>query len=126
MVIANPSTWVLPGLHAVPYGFRGTPDANAALRAYLALPITALLGREDTGTDSLSSEPEAVAQGINRLERGRNTFAKARAAAEAHLPVRLDAFRSDWSGHNSARMFDSAQAAQLCADLGQLMPSACL
>jgi hypothetical protein len=103
---------VLPSLHdAVPYGFGGTPDAEAALRAYLALPITALLGRDDTGTENLSSEPEAVAQGINRLERGRNTFAKAKAVA-ATLGCRFGWSLSEVPGvgHDSARMFDSAQA----------------
>ena len=111
-VIANPSTWVLPSLQdAVPHGFGGTPDSAAALRAYLALPITVLLGGEDTGTDNLSSEPEAVAQGETRLARGRNAFARATAAA-AQLGSRLG-----WTlievpgvGHDSARMFDSAEA----------------
>jgi alpha-beta hydrolase superfamily lysophospholipase len=114
-VIANPSTWVLPSTEdAVPYGFGGTPGADAALRAYLALPITALLGLEDTGTENLSSEAEAVAQGPTRLERGRNTFAKAKAAA-----VRLDC-RFGWRlaevpgvGHDSAGMFSSPQAAMI-------------
>src|SRR5262249_27439663 len=83
-LIANPSTWVLPSLQdAVPYGFGGTPDGERALRAYLELPVTVLLGAEDIGTDNLSSEAEAVAQGINRRERGRNTFAKAKAAAQS-------------------------------------------
>jgi alpha-beta hydrolase superfamily lysophospholipase len=111
-VIANPSTWVLPSTaDAVPYGFAGSPHAEQALRTYLALPITVLLGTDDTGTDNLSSEPEAVAQGLNRLERGRNTFAKAKAAAAA-----LDS-RFGWKlaevpavGHDSAGMFASTQA----------------
>src|SRR5262249_12488038 len=47
IVIANPSTWVLPSLQdAVPYGFKGAPGAEALLRAYLAVPIVALLGLE--------------------------------------------------------------------------------
>jgi alpha-beta hydrolase superfamily lysophospholipase len=111
-VIANPSTWVLPGTHdAVPYGFGGTPDAEGLLRAYLALPITLLLGADDIGTDNLSSEAEALAQGINRRERGRNTFAKAKAAAQAWR------CRFAWRlaevpgvGHDSAAMFASDQA----------------
>jgi dienelactone hydrolase len=111
-VIANPSTWVLPSTEdAVPYGFAGAPDAEQTLRTYLALPITVLLGADDTGTDNLSSEPEAVAQGVNRLERGRNTFAKAKAAAAAL------GGRFNWKlvevpgvGHDSAGMFASKQA----------------
>jgi hypothetical protein len=82
LVIANPSTWVPPSTRdAVPYGFAATPNAEAALRAYLALPITVLLGANDTGTSNLASEPEASAQGPTRFERGRNTFAQAKAAA---------------------------------------------
>jgi dienelactone hydrolase len=111
-VIANPSTWVLPSTaDAVPYGFAGAPNAEQMLRSYLALPITVLLGADDTGTDNLSSEPEAVAQGLNRLERGRTTFAKAKAAATAL------GWRFSWNlaevpgvGHDSAGMFASKQA----------------
>jgi hypothetical protein len=113
VVIANPSTWVLPSTQdAVPYGFGGTPEPDKALRAYLELPITALLGTDDIGTHNLSSEPEAVAQGVNRLERGRNIFAKAQAAA------RERGWRFGWRlvevpgvGHNAAEMFGSSQAA---------------
>jgi alpha-beta hydrolase superfamily lysophospholipase len=112
LVIANPSTWVLPSVtDAVPYGFGGAPDAEASVHAYLALPITALLGAEDTGTENLSSEAEAVAQGPTRLQRGRNAFAKAKAAAQA-LGCRFG-----WTiaevpgvGHDSAGMFSSQQA----------------
>jgi pimeloyl-ACP methyl ester carboxylesterase len=114
-VVANPSTWVLPSLHdAVPYGFGGTPYPEKALRAYLEFPITALLGTDDIGTHNLSSEPEAVAQGINRLERGRKTFVKAQAVARAH------GWRFGWKlvevpgvGHNALEMFGSSQAAAI-------------
>jgi hypothetical protein len=111
-VIANPSTWVLPSLDvAVPYGFGGTPDAENALRAYLALAVTVLLGGDDTGTDNLSSEPEAVAQGIHRLARGRNTFAKAKAAAASlGCPFGWSLAEVPGVGHDSARMFDSREA----------------
>jgi len=113
IVIANPSTWVLPSLtDAAPYGFGKVPDAEAALRAYLALPITVLLGGADTGTHNLSSEPEAVAQGANRLMRGRTTFAKAQAAAREH------GWTFGWTeaevpavGHSATKMFASHQAA---------------
>jgi len=112
-VIANPSTWVLPSAQAaVPYGFAGTPDAEATLRAYLALPVTVLLGTEDTGTSNLSSEPEAVAQGATRFERGHKTFAKAKAAAVAlGCPFGWRLAEVPGIGHDSAGMFDSPQAA---------------
>ena len=58
IVIANPSTWVEPSLDvAAPYGFAGVyPPAQgeAALRRYLALPITVLLGGNDTGSANLA------------------------------------------------------------------------
>jgi hypothetical protein len=111
-VIANPSTWVLPSEQdAVPYGFGGTPNAPRALRNYLALPITVLLGAEDTNSENLSSEAEAVAQGINRRERGRNTFAKAKAAAQSRgCPFAWKLAEVPGVGHDSARMFASIQA----------------
>ncbi len=112
IVIANPSTWVLPSEQdAVPYGFGGTPDAGTALRAYLELPITVLLGADDTGTEHLSSEAEAVAQGATRLERGRNAFAKAKEAAQS-LRCRFGWTLSEVPGvgHDSAAMFISTQA----------------
>lgn len=111
-VIANPSTWVLPSIaDAVPYGLGGSPEAEQRLRHYLALSITVLLGLEDTGTDNLSSEPEAVAQGVNRLERGRNTFARAQASARAlGGPFRWTLAEVPGVGHDSARMFASRQA----------------
>lgn len=111
-VVANPSTWVLPSVEdVVPYGFGGTPDADAALRAYLALPITVLLGSGDTGTENLSSEAEAVAQGPTRLRRGRNTFAKAKeAATKRGCPFGWKIAEVPGVGHDSAGMFASPQA----------------
>ena len=111
-VIANPSTWVLPSLEdTVPYGFAGSPNAEQTLRTYLSLPITVLLGTDDTGTNNLSSEPEAVAQGVNRLERGRNAFAKAKAAAKTiGGPFRWSLAEVPGVGHDSAGMFASQQA----------------
>jgi hypothetical protein len=112
LVIANPSTWVLPSLEdAVPYGFGGTSDAESALRSYLGRPITVLLGADDTGTNNLSSEPDAAAQGVNRLERGRNTFARAKAAAD-RLGCRFGWRLAEVAGvgHDSARMFASREA----------------
>ncbi|HYD08290.1 MAG TPA: hypothetical protein VEC60_21325 [Reyranella sp.] len=111
-IVANPSTWVAPSLtDAVPFGFGGTPDAENALRAYLERPVVALLGQEDTGTHNLSSEPEAVALGATRLERGRNTFAKAKAVAqERGWPFGWQLVEVPGIGHNAALMFSSPQA----------------
>jgi hypothetical protein len=113
IVIANPSSWVLPSLSEdAPYGFGRVPDAEAALRAYLALPITVLLGGSDTGQHNLSAEPEAVAQGPNRLMRGRNTFDNARRVAHER------GWTFGWMesevpgvGHSATKIFASPQAA---------------
>jgi len=111
IVIANPSTWVLPSTsEAAPYGFGKLPDPEHALRAYLALPITVLLGASDTGSHDLSMEPEALAQGADRLTRGRNTFAMAEAVAREH------GWTFGWQkaevpgvGHSATKMFRSSQ-----------------
>jgi hypothetical protein len=112
IVIANPSTWVLPSTtEAAPYGFGKLPDAERALRTYLALPITVLLGDRDTGSHDLSTEPEALAQGANRLMRGRNSFAMAETVAREH------GWTFGWHkaevpgvGHSATKMFKSSQA----------------
>ncbi len=87
IVIANPSTHVLPGTEErAPYGFGGMPGAfpgEAALRAYLAAPVTVYLGGEDTGKRLLTSNEQAVRQGENRLDRGRRTFRAARMRADS-------------------------------------------
>jgi hypothetical protein len=113
IVIANPSTWVLPTVDvAAPYGFGKVPDGEQALRRYLALPVTVLLGQFDTGQENLSNEPEAMAQGENRLSRGRNAFTMAEAAARQH------GWTLGWTkaevpavGHNAYKMFGSSEAA---------------
>jgi hypothetical protein len=81
------------------------------LRAYLALPITVLLGADDTGSRDLSMEPEALAQGANRLMRGRNTFAMAESVAREHGWT-FGGHKAEVPGvgHSSTRMFKSSQA----------------
>ena len=118
IIIANPSTWVLPSVaDAAPYGFGKLPDPEHALRAYLALPITVLLGANDTGLENLSSEPEALAQGANRLVRGRNAFAMAESAA--HERGWVFGWRKaevPGVGHSTTRMLGSKQAAEALRD----------
>lgn len=113
LVIANPSTWVLPTVDvAAPYGFGKVPDGEQALRRYLALPVTVLLGQFDTGSENLSNEPEAMAQGENRLSRGRNAFAMAQAAARQHgWPLGWTKAEVPAVGHNALKMYGSSEAA---------------
>lgn len=86
IVIANPSTYVLPTTEeAAPYGFGDLPaalDATELMRSYLAAPVTVYLGDEDTGSDDLTSNEQADRQGGNRLDRGQRTFDFARREAE--------------------------------------------
>jgi pimeloyl-ACP methyl ester carboxylesterase len=110
IVIANPSTWVMPNTtDDLPDGFGGVPDADRALRAYLALPILVLLGQDDTGSRYLDVSPKAMAQGPYRLARGRNAFGAAKAMAESRgwtFGWRLVEVPS--VGHSAANMFKAA------------------
>ncbi|MCZ0960679.1 alpha/beta hydrolase [Paracoccus benzoatiresistens] len=85
VVIANPSTYVLPSMEEkVPYGFSGLPPkaATELTREYLAAPVTIFLGEEDTGDKDLARNDQAERQGENRLDRGERTFELARQVAE--------------------------------------------
>lgn len=117
IVIANPSTWVMPSAtDAAPFGFGfggfGTArDADDALRAYLAQPITVLLGTADTGNRHLVRGRMADAQGPTRHARGLHAFQAARAAAESR------GWAFGWRlvevpgvGHDAPRMFASPEA----------------
>jgi acetyl esterase/lipase len=123
IVIANPSTWVLPSTkEAAPFGFSdiGTPEASEqALRAYLALPITVLLGGMDTGTHNLTITPQAMAQGPNRLSRGHNTFLMAQTAARSH------SWQFGWHlveipgvGHDATAMFSASKTVESLMAVG--------
>ena len=90
IVVASPSTWVLPSLtEDAPYGFDGLgtdAEEREALREYLALPMTILLGSEDDDPNDpdLATGAAAMRQGSNRLERGINTFEMGQEVAEAN------------------------------------------
>ncbi|RWB14361.1 MAG: hypothetical protein EOQ40_30510 [Mesorhizobium sp.] len=93
LVVANPSTYVLPSLaEAVAYGLGcvnsgcvyTTDQATQELKAYLALPLTIYLGEEDTGDTDLNESEAAMRQGATRLDRGKFTFELAEAVANAN------------------------------------------
>jgi len=114
IVVANPSTWVMPSLtEAVPFGFGGIEPkdhAEETLRAYLARPLVVLLGEADTDTHNLAMSPEAMAQGPYRLARGRNAFTAAQAAAASHnWPFGWTLVEVPGVGHNATAMFDASQ-----------------
>ena len=71
-----------------------------------------LLGEADTKrTENLRQTPEADAQGMNRLERGKNFFAVAQEkAAEMDVPFNWQAATVSGVGHDGAAMADAALA----------------
>lgn len=122
IVIANPSSWLLPTTaERFPYGFGGLPAALSDERArqrFLAQPITVFLGTADTGAADLSMTAGARRQGEHRYARGRNAFELATRTAQAH------GWTFGWRlvevpgvGHSARRMYEAAQAARaLCPD----------
>lgn len=118
IVIANPSTYVLPSTEGPPpYGFRGLKDGSGLLRAYLARPITLLLGDEDTGSKNLAEGAAADRQGVTRIDRGRRTFAAARAiAATRGWSFGWTLMEVPGVGHNARSMFAGKEAARAVLD----------
>lgn len=117
VVVANPSTWVLPDTKtAIPFGFGGlgTDEVEErALRAYLAEPLMVLLGQDDVRQRWLAQGKQGRAQGDNRYDRGTHAFHAAEEVAK----------RNGWTfgwklievpgvGHDAAAMFDSPQAVE--------------
>ncbi len=114
IIVANPSTWVLPSLTVdAPFGLHGTEAAtDDALRAYLGRPITVLLGTHDVGSADLTTGSEARAQGPNRYERGLRTFQMAQDVARSHgWPFGWTLGEVPGVGHSARAMYSSAQAA---------------
>ena len=114
IVLANPSTWVMPSTDSsVPFGFGSIDpprDAEQALRAYLAEPVVVALGGADTGTKSLDMSAEAMAQGPYRLARGQNAFKTAQAvAASRGWPLRWSLVEVPGVGHDATRMLAAPQ-----------------
>lgn len=80
IVAANAGWYTFPSATTpFPYGLAGADLGAERLREAFARPLTILLGREDTDTQSedLRRTPEALAQGPHRLARGERFFAAA-------------------------------------------------
>lgn len=81
---ANAGWYMMPELGVdFPYGLKGTPMNEAALRGAFARPMVVLLGEADTDANhmSLRHSPESDAQGLDRFARGQFFFAHARETA---------------------------------------------
>jgi glycerophosphoryl diester phosphodiesterase len=117
IVAANPGTHLVPTREQrFPYGFGALPDEfsnDAALRRYLAQPLTLYLGTADTVVDdNLTVSPEANVQGAVRLERGRKTFESARQLAhERGWAFHWRLVEAAGIKHDHTLMFNHLQAA---------------
>jgi pimeloyl-ACP methyl ester carboxylesterase len=114
VVVANPSSYVRPDLEEnSPYGFDHMGDRateEEMLRAYLAAPMTIYLGGEDTGDAYLMTNPPAMRQGENRLERGENVFEEGREMAERNgWTFNWRLVIADEVGHQAGRMMRSPE-----------------
>jgi hypothetical protein len=132
-VIANPSTYLYFGddrPSAVPdrsavnrwrYGFEGAPPyvdggPGESLKRYLARDVTIVLGRQDSDHAALLLEinPGAMAQGVNRLERGRNYDAHVRRHARAAgRPARHRLIQLAGVGHAARDVLTAPQTRSL-------------
>lgn len=114
-VTANAGSYAFPRLDIdYPFGLRGTPVDEAALKAVLAKPVIVLLGDADTDPrhSSLPRGANADRQGPHRLARGQAFHAAGRAtAAEMGVPYGWVVREVPGVGHQNGRM--AAAAAQL-------------
>lgn len=108
IVAANAGWYMLPDLSVgFPYGLKGAPVSGADLRHALALPMTILLGTADTDLvkHALRHTPEADAQGLHRLARGRYFYARAREVSqEMGVPLGWSIATAPDVDHNNAAM----------------------
>ncbi len=97
-----------------PYGFGNLPEElgnDAALKRFLAQPLTLFQGTADTGEANLDKSAPAMRQGATRIERGRENFRRAQELAVAKgWPFNWSLVEAADIGHDSAKMFGHANA----------------
>jgi pimeloyl-ACP methyl ester carboxylesterase len=107
-VAANAGWYTLPDLaEPFPYGLAGADESEADVRAWLAKPLTVLLGEDDEDPDgaALRRTPEAMRQGPHRVARGRTFFEKGKAlAAQMDAPFGWDLMFVPGVAHDQAAM----------------------
>lgn len=113
-VIAGPSTWVWPSDAAAPFGFGGmySPGAemDAAIKAYLSLPITVYCGELDNDPEDpdLGDPDNLLGQGTDRLDRAENVYAAAQAAASSYgIPLAWQFYIAPGVGHAGTSMLNA-------------------
>lgn len=114
IVVANPGSYVMPSLEVeAPRGFGEVYSGaagEAALRRYLAAPLTILLG-EDDFAEAVGDSAETKAQGLTRLARGLNAFEQGRQlAARNDWPFHWRLIVVPGVGHSSKKLYASPQA----------------
>lgn len=119
IVAANPGSHLFPRTDwKFGYGFGGLPAElgdEAALRRYLAAPLTLYLGTGDilTDTANLDRSPAALLQGPHRLARGRACFAFAqKLAAERGWAFNWRKVETPGIGHDGGGMFAAPEMAE--------------
>jgi len=111
IVAANPGSLLFPTEKMpFPYGFGELPKelgGDAALKRFLAQPITLYLGTGDTIQDkNFPKGPLAAKQGDSRYERGKNAYKAARKLAdEKKWDLNWKVVEAEGVGHVAAEMF---------------------
>jgi poly(3-hydroxybutyrate) depolymerase len=107
-VAANAGWWTLPDFGVdFPYGLKGSPIQETAVKSMLQRPLTVLLGTADTDPNhkNLRRTPEAMAQGPHRFARGHTFFAAGKKHATAlGVPFGWELATAPGVGHNDAGM----------------------
>ena len=107
-IAANAGWYAMPDFRArFPYGLADSGVDREALRKSFSQKLVILLGEGDTdpGHPGLRNTPEAMAQGKNRLERGRRFFGAARdGAAAAAMPFNWELKIVSGAGHENDKM----------------------
>jgi pimeloyl-ACP methyl ester carboxylesterase len=118
IVVANAGVHLFPNRDLpFSFGFGTIPEEvsnDAALKAFLARPITIYLGTGDVlRDDDLYTGEPADEQGRNRLERGRNMYHAAEALArERDWPFSWRLVEAPGVGHDHRAMFDNPMCKQ--------------
>ena len=119
VVAGNPGSHLFPRLDwEFGYGFGGLPaeiSDEAALRRYLAAPLTIYLGTGDilTDTSNLDQSAEALLQGPHRYARGRACFEFAQQlAADRGWTFNWRKVETPGIGHDGGGMFAAPEMAE--------------
>jgi hypothetical protein len=122
-VAANAGWYTMPQQEVgYPYGLGGSGLSDEGLRAALQRPLTILLGTADVDErdPNLRRAPEALAQGVNRVQRGERFFGAATATArELKAPLAWRLGRVEGGDHSNSDMAGAAPADLLGLGTGE-------